>query len=162
MGFDDFDQTQTAGEDQYADDGKAKSDFVAHHLRCRSQGSKQRILAVRGPATKNDPKDADRRNGEYIQNADIEIGNDIADLVAHDRKSVRRTERNDRKHDECGNQRDNRRQRKDPLIGSGRNDVFFQHELYSVRKRLEDAVRADPHRTKPDLNPSGDFSFRQC
>src|SRR5207249_11143031 len=54
-----------------------------------------------------------------------------------------------------------RRQREDPFIRAGRNDILLQHELYPVGKRLEDAIRPDSHWPKPDLNPGGDFSFRQ-
>ena len=71
-------QVERARAEQHGDDDKADRDFVGDHLRGRAQRAQERIFRVRGPAAHDDAVDAERRDREDIENADIDVGDDPA------------------------------------------------------------------------------------
>ena len=71
---DDVGQVQRAGAQQHGDDDEADRDFVGHHLRRRAQRRQERIFRVRRPAGHDDAVDAERRDGEEIEDADVDVG----------------------------------------------------------------------------------------
>src|SRR5436305_9799702 len=59
------------------------------------------------------------------------------------------------------NQRDGGRGDVKPLVGFGRNDVFFEDHLDAVGERLQQAPRADAVRADAQLNPAHHLAFEK-
>ena len=57
---------------------EADRDLVGHHLRGRAQRAEEGVFRVRGPAAHDDAVDAERGDGEEVEDADIEVGDDPA------------------------------------------------------------------------------------
>ena len=56
-----------------------------------------------------------------------------------------------------GHQRQDRREGEQELVGSGRDDVFFEEQFEAVRDRLQDTIGADFHRAHAILHPAENF-----
>src|SRR4029079_1414361 len=92
----DFPQTEGAGEDKYADDGQSHVELIADHLSGGPQPSQQRVFAVRSPSTEDDAVGADRREGQDVENADIDVADhERLDRDAEEFDFVARTEGDD-------------------------------------------------------------------
>ena len=83
LGFGDFHETQGAGQEQHADDGEPDVELVADDLGRGAQPSEQGVFAVGRPPSQNDAVGADRREGQDVENADI----DVADHKGLDREA---------------------------------------------------------------------------
>jgi hypothetical protein len=123
---------------------------VGHHLRRRAQAAQERILRVRRPAAHDDPIDAKRRDGEDVEDADVEVrDHPIRRAPAEDRAAVHGD-------DGPGRQRQNRshqrRQQKHALVGAGRDDRLLDQEFGQVGERLQQAERADHVRTAAQMH----------
>ncbi len=71
---DDGRQVERTDQQQHGDDHEADGDFVGDHLRRRAQRAEERILRVRRPAAHDDAVDAERRDREDVEDADVEVG----------------------------------------------------------------------------------------
>ena len=67
-------QVQRAHAEQHRDDHEADRDFVGHHLRGRAQRAEEGVFRVRRPAGHDDAVDAERGDGEDVEDADIDVG----------------------------------------------------------------------------------------
>ena len=137
---------------------QADVQFIADHLRGGTQASQQGIFAVGGPASQNNSVCADRGKGQNVQDPDIDVADD--ERLDRHPKNVQGhvgTERDDRKSDHGHEHRQHRRQGEQGLVGSGRDDVFFEEQFQSVGDRLENSIRADFHRAHSILHPAEHF-----
>ena len=62
--------------EQHRDQHEADRNFVGHHLRRRAQHAQEGIFRVRRPAGDDDAVNAERGNGEEVEDADIDVGDD--------------------------------------------------------------------------------------
>ena len=133
---DDVGHVERADAQQHGDDHEADRDLVGHHLRGRPERAEEGILRVGGPAAHDHAVDAERGDGEQVENADIEVG----DHPAAPAVLVHRDHRPCRQRQHRGN---DRRQQEHALVGAGRDQRLLEHELEQVGERLQQAER--PH-----------------
>ncbi len=129
--LDDLAEVQRAGEQKHGDDDEADGDLVGDHLRRRAQRRKEWILRVRGPAAHDHAVNRQRRDGEDVERADVEVGDSPA-LVDRDHRPGRERQQ---RHDEG-------REQEHALVGAGRDDRLLQHELEQVGEGLQQPPRA--------------------
>ena len=79
--IDDLGQVERADAQQHGDDDEADRDLVGDHLRGRAQRAEERILRVRRPAAHDDAVDAERGDGEDVEDADVEVGDHPAPAI---------------------------------------------------------------------------------
>src|SRR5204863_7615780 len=90
------------------------------------------ILGVARPAGHDDAVDAERGDGEEIEDADIDVGEHHA-LV----------EGNHRPGDKAQYEGQHRRHDEDHAVGAARDDGLLVQQLHAVGDRLEESERAD-------------------
>ena len=72
--LDDLVQIERAGAEQHGDDDEADRDFVGDHLRCGAERGEEGVFGVRGPAGHDHAVDLQGRDGEDVEDADIDVG----------------------------------------------------------------------------------------
>lgn len=142
---------QRPRQQQRRHNGHPRRRLVAHQLRRAPQRTDDRIAAVGGPAAQHNPKQPDRTDPHHKQNPNI-------DIPRHLERRPKRQRRH-RKH-RC-RYRDHRRHPEDELVRHLRNDVFLDQQLYCVRYRLQQSVRAHAHRPQPRLHVRHQLAFHQ-
>ena len=75
LGKDNAVKIECAGEHHDADHRCPHREFVRDHLRRRTKAAHQAVLAVRRPTGESDPVNADRRNSQNKQDANIDASN---------------------------------------------------------------------------------------
>ena len=143
----DVGEVQRADAEQHGDDDEADRDFVGHHLRRRAQRAEERVFRVRRPAAHDDAVDAERRDREDVEDADIDVGDDPAGVERHHRPGRQRQRR--------GHQR---RQQEDALVGARRDDRLLEDELQQVGEALQQAEGADDVRAAAHLHRRPDLA----
>ena len=73
-------QVQRPGAHEHGDDDEADRDLVGDHLGRRAQRAEERVFRVRGPAAHDDAVDAERRDREDVEDADIDVGDGPAGI----------------------------------------------------------------------------------
>ena len=148
--LDDLRQVQRAGAQQHGDDHEADRDLVGHHLRGRAQRAQERVFRVRRPAAHDDAVDAERRDREDVEDADIEVGDGPAGIDRDDRPG------RERQHREGPAARGGRRPcwREAGMTGS------FTNELRQVGEALQQAPGPDDVRTAAQLHGRPDLAVR--
>ena len=73
---DDLDQVQLADDQEERDDRKAEGEFVGDQLRGGADRAQKRVFGVGRPTREDDAVDAQRRDGEDKERADVDVGND--------------------------------------------------------------------------------------
>ena len=145
--LDDGREIERADQEQHGDDDEADRDLVGDHLRRRAQRGQERIFRIRRPAGHDDAVDAERGDGEDVEHADVDVGDDPAGVDGNDRPGGERQRAGDQ-----------RRQEKHALVGAGGDDRLLEHELDEIGERLEQSPRADHVRPAPDLDGGPDLA----
>ena len=123
--LDDVAEIERAGAEQHGDDDEADRDLVGDHLRRRAERGEEGVFRVRRPAGHDHAVDLKARDGEDVEDADIEIGH----LPALG-------DRDDRPGRERQPGGDQRRQEKNALVGAGRDDRLLEHEFEQIGEGL--------------------------
>ena len=111
---------------------EADGDLVGDHLRRRTQRAEKGVFRVAGPARNDDPVDAEGRNGEEIEDADIEIG-----------EHQMAVERDHRPAHQPEGEGDHGRQHEERAVRACRYDGLLEEAFDAVGKRLQQAERPD-------------------
>src|SRR5205085_10209827 len=101
-------EVEQTGEEQNGDDHETDGNFVGNHLRGRAQAAEERIFRIRCPASHDDAINAERGDGENVENADVNVRNYPAVV-----------ERNHRPRGKGENKADEWREKKDDLVRAG-------------------------------------------
>ena len=139
---DDIGNSQRTGEQQGADDGDATSRFVADKLSGTADGADDGVMAIGGPAAKNDAKKTERADADDEQDTDVDILRD-----AESRAEVHRAHCGER-----SNHRDDGSKPENQPVGISRNEVFLDQQLHRIGNGLQQAMRANTHRAEPRLH----------
>ena len=141
-------QVERADAQQHGDDDEADGDLVGDHLRRRAQRAEEGVFRVGRPARHDDAVDAERRDREQIEDADIDVGEHHAGV-----------ERDHRPGDQRQDEGDHRRQDEHDPVGAGRDDGFLEQQLEAVGDRLQQAERADHVRALAQLHGRDDLAL---
>src|SRR6056297_3471932 len=141
LGDHDLLQVHRAGLDDHADHGEHHRQFVGDQLAGGAQTAEQRVLAGARPTGDEDAEHADRGDGQGIEDADLEVGEQRIG-----------TERNDDDEQERRQQHHDRGDLEDALVGGIGSEVLLLHPLADLGNELQRPVRAGFHRTEPALH----------
>ena len=137
-------------QQQHGDDDEADGDFVGDHLGRRPERPHERILRVRGPATHDDAVDAERRDREQVEHADVEVRDDPAAIGQTEEAPLRH--RYDRPRGEGKSCEATGARINTTLSAPAGMTRFLEDELQKVGERLQQAERADDVGALPHLH----------
>ena len=104
--LDDVHQRQRAGGHRHAEQREAERHLVGDQLRGGAHGAQERVLGARGPAAEHEPVEAERAEGEEVEEPDRHVDAVEAEVPA---PGVEGPERDDRERGHRGDDRDHRR-----------------------------------------------------
>ncbi len=130
-----------ARQEQTADQRHPRGGFIADQLRRAAQRAQQRVMAIRGPATKNNSENPHRADAQNKKQTDVEVGN--LELG---------TNRHCRQRQQGRGHRNQRRGPEKHLVRVLRDDVFLYQQLDSIGDRLQKAVRPYAHGAQARLH----------
>ena len=131
--------------------------LIADHLRGAAQSADQRILIVRGPAGEGDSVDADARESEDKQDADVEVGELHGGREGPDFHFG--SERDDGDRDQREHHGDEGGEEVEEFVDVGWEHVLFGEELDHVGERLEESMGSDAAGSDAELDVGEDFSL---
>ena len=111
---------------------KPTDDLVADHLRGRAKRRIEGIFGVGRPAGDDHAVDAQRGDGEQVEQADIDVGEHHS-----------RPERNHRPADQGHREGEDRGDDEQAAIGARRDDRLLEEDLEAVGEALQQAERPD-------------------
>jgi hypothetical protein len=146
----DLAEVERVDEQQRSGQRERQRQLVADHLRRTAQAAQQRVLAVGGPAAERHAINAQRRDGQNEQDADVEVGQPQVGLHAEDLDL--RAEWNDDDRDQRDRHGEKRRQQIEERVGAGGHDTLLRQQLEDIGDGLQQAVRADAIGARAQLN----------
>ena len=132
LGAHDVRQVKGTRHQQYGDDDEAHGDLVRHHLRCRTQRAEEGIARIGRPAGHQDAIDPQRRDGEQVKDADVDVGQHQA-IAEGDHGPG--DQRHNKGHAGRGDENN--------AVGTGWYDRFLDEQLQPVGDRLQQPEWAD-------------------
>ncbi len=134
-------QVHRTGLDDDAERGEHHREFVGDQLAGGAEATEQRVLVGARPAGDQDAEHTDRRNGQAVEDADFEVGEQRVG-----------PERDDDDEQERRQQDDQRGDLEDALVGGLGREVLLLHPLADFGDELQRAVRAGFHRAEAALH----------
>ncbi len=145
----DLGQLHGAVHHQHADDGEPHGDLVGNHLGCGAHGSQEGPVVVGAPTGDDVTVGGDRGDRENEQQSHIQIGDDQFHFLAE--QQVFAAERHHREGEDGGDQRHDRAQGMQHLVGPLGNEIFLGEHLDAVG----DGVEQPEHGKAQDIGPVG-------
>src|SRR5579862_119238 len=140
---DNISQAQRIRNQEHPDNRHSARNFITYQLRGGAKCAEKGVVTVGRPPAQDDSVNPERGDGQNKQDSDIYVTDDEAAGKWDGRENGERS-----RH------ADHRRQQEKRAVGPRGNNVFLEHQLDRVGKRLEDAPGSDAHRTQPRLHKS--------
>src|SRR6266478_1370465 len=88
LSVNDVAQAELSGHEQHADYRHGQREFVADHLRGAAQAAEKRIFVVGGPSGEGETVNAQSRDGEECEDADVEVDDAEINVVSFEMQRV--------------------------------------------------------------------------
>src|SRR5579859_5149795 len=138
--IDNTNHTERPGKHQRAAQGQSQARLIRDHLGRAAQRTQQRVAVARRPATQHDAIDRQRRDGEYPQNADIDVANH---RVPHARFAIHPAIANGNNSEgaQRNHHRNDGRNQVDSFFRLRWHDLLFEDHLDGIGDGLEHTGR---------------------
>jgi len=145
-----FVEGKAAADHDHTDNGQAHGQLIADQLGRGAQAAQQGVLAPGAPPRQHQPIHPHRREGQDIQQADVDIGHLQLHRMSGDLQI--RSKGNHREGHKGGNHGDHRRQEVNGSVHVVRDDILLEQELEAVGHRLQETPGAHPVRSQAILD----------